>query len=227
MPITPADIEALTFSEAKRGYDPKEVDAFLEELSGEVDAMLKKIADLKARLTASDEALEEARKEVGELDAKLGEANLDASADADVVLATERQISQALIVAQQSADNIVKDAKQNADRIRNEADQKAREVIRQALEEKQTELDEIDRLKASREEFRNEYKSLLQHFLDDVEVVFPAGKEPVIPANSHQTDHTTQNPESNPASSAPAPRQADLEGTVLMQETELDLDDLD
>ena len=50
---------------------------------------------------------------------------------------------------------------------------KAREVIRQALAEKQTELDEIDRLKQSREDFRAEYRKLLQHFLDDADSVFP------------------------------------------------------
>ena len=87
--------------------------------------------------------------------------------------ATEHQISQVLIVAQQSADKIVSDARTNAETIRSEADQKAREVIRQALAEKQSELDEIDRLKQSREEFRNEYKKLLQHFIDDADSVFP------------------------------------------------------
>ena len=50
MAITPADIQAQTFSEAKRGYDPAEVDVFLETLSSEVDAMLAKIVDLKGRL---------------------------------------------------------------------------------------------------------------------------------------------------------------------------------
>ena len=54
MAITPADIQAQTFSEAKRGYDPAEVDVFLEMLSSEVDAMLAKIVDLKGRLTATD-----------------------------------------------------------------------------------------------------------------------------------------------------------------------------
>ena len=33
MAITPADIQAQTFSEAKRGYDPGEVDVFLERLA--------------------------------------------------------------------------------------------------------------------------------------------------------------------------------------------------
>lgn len=48
MAITPADIEHMTFSEDKKhGYNTDEVDNFLDQLSVEVDAMLKKIADLK------------------------------------------------------------------------------------------------------------------------------------------------------------------------------------
>ena len=53
MAITPAEIDQLTFSPSKHGYDTDEVDNFLERLSGEVDAMLQKIADLKGRLNAS------------------------------------------------------------------------------------------------------------------------------------------------------------------------------
>ena len=87
--------------------------------------------------------------------------------------ASESQISRVLIIAQQSADQLVEDARNNAENIRNEADRKAREVIRQALAEKQNELDEIDRLKQSREDFRSEYKKLLQHFMDDADAVFP------------------------------------------------------
>ena len=61
MAITPADIQAQTFSEAKRGYDPAEVDVFLEQISSEVDAMLNKIVDLKTRLTAAEQQLADAR----------------------------------------------------------------------------------------------------------------------------------------------------------------------
>ncbi len=62
MAITPADIQAQTFSEAKRGYDPAEVDVFLETLSSEVDAMLAKIVDLKGRLTATEQPLADAQR---------------------------------------------------------------------------------------------------------------------------------------------------------------------
>ena len=98
--------------------------------------------------------------------------------------AQERQISAALIAAQQTAEGIVNDANENAERIRNEADAKAREVIRQALTEKQAELEEIDRLKASREEFKAEYLKLIQHFMDDAQNSFPADLMASTPVGS-------------------------------------------
>ena len=108
MAITPADIQAQTFSEAKRGYDPAEVDVFLETLSSEVDAMLAKIVDLKGRLTATE----------------------------------------------------------------------------QQLADTQAELEEIDRLKASREEFKAEYLKLIQHFMDDAQNSFPADLMASTPVGS-------------------------------------------
>lgn len=179
MAITPADIEQQTFSPSKHGYDTEEVDAFLERISTEVDAMLQKIADLKGRLTSTEQQLAAAQAQVANLEERTVApaapvAEVEPSASSDQLAASERQISQVLIVAQQSADKLVADARATAERIRNDADAKAREVIRQALAEKQTELDEIDRLKASREDFRAEYRKLLQHFMDDAESVFPA-----------------------------------------------------
>ena len=176
MAITPADIQAQTFSEAKRGYDPAEVDVFLEQLSSEVDAMLAKIVDLKGRLTDTEQQLADARAQLAQNAA--APAPVQAPAPAPVpapdITASERQISAALIAAQQTADKIVNEANENAERIRNEADAKAREVIRQALAEKQNELEEIDRLKASREQFKAEYLKLIQHFMDDAQNEFPA-----------------------------------------------------
>ena len=196
MAITPADIQAQTFSEAKRGYDPAEVDVFLETLSSEVDAMLAKIVDLKGRLTATEQQLADTQVQLAQAQDAAAQAVPAApvAAPAPDFSAQERQISAALIAAQQTAESIVNDANENADRIRNEADAKAREVIRQALTEKQAELEEIDRLKASREEFKAEYLKLIQHFMDDAQNSFPADLLASTPVGSAASPPTSQAP---------------------------------
>ncbi len=213
MAITPADIEQLTFSPSKHGYDTEEVDAFLDKITAEVDAMLNKIADLKGRLNSSEQQLAASQAQVAQLREQQAAAPAVAQASTyePDYMASERQISQVLIVAQQSADRMLEDARTSADKIRNDAETKAREVIRQALAEKQNELDEIDRLKQSREDFRSEYKKLLQHFMDDADAVFPqaslstpngsAARETAVPAI--------------PSVPTPAPAAPSPEATVL------------
>lgn len=205
MPITPAEIQQKTFSEAKRrGYEPSEVDEFLEQISRDIDAMLRKIADLKNRLTAAEAKNGELQGEIEKVRAEADKAVADARAAVpaaaptapanngkpNIYSATEEQLSAALIVAQQTADRIVAEAKSNAERIRLDADNQARKVIRQALDEKQTELDEIERLKVSRENFRTEYLALIQKFSDAASANFPlitsapSGSEAVAAAPS-------------------------------------------
>ena len=212
MAITPADIEQQTFSPSKHGYDTEEVDAFLEQISSEVDAMLQKIADLKGRLNNTEQQLAAANAQIASLEENAGATQLaapapvvaPAPAPAVDLSVSERQISPVLIVAQQSADKLVAEARDNAERIRNEADQKAREVIRQALAEKQNELDEIDRLKQSREDFRGEYKKLLQHFMDDAEAVMPAAGFVALSAPNGSAGTTHNDAVAVPAPVAPA-----------------------
>ena len=83
MPITPAEIQQKTFSEAKRrGYEPSEVDEFLEQISRDIDAMLRKIADLKNRLTAAEAKNGELQGEIEKVRAEADKAVADARAAA-------------------------------------------------------------------------------------------------------------------------------------------------
>lgn len=225
MAITPAEIDQLCFSPSKKGYDTDEVDAFLERCSSEVDAMLQKIADLKGRLTASEQQLAAAQAQIAQLQSQQPAEDAAPVAAPAGLTASESQISKVLIVAQQSADKIVAEARDNAEKIRNDADQKAREVIRQALAEKQSELDEMDRLKESREQFRDQYKALLQHFMDDADNAFSGQLSTNLPTGSAAAAQA--------AASAAAPAPAyDADATQLAQPSQLpmsgvDVDDLD
>ena len=220
MAITPAEIDNLCFSPSKKGYDTDEVDAFLERCSSEVDAMLQKIADLKGRLTASEQQLAAAQAQIAQLQSQQpAEAAAPVTAPTGLT-ASETQISKVLIVAQQSADKIVAEARDNAEKIRNDADQKAREVIRQALAEKQSELDEMDRLKESREQFRDQYKALLQHFMDDADNAFSGQLSTSLPTGSAAAAQA--------AVSAPAAAPAfDADATQLAQPSQLPMSGVD
>lgn len=233
MAITPAEIDQLTFSPSKHGYDTDEVDNFLERLSGEVDAMLQKIADLKGRLNAAEAQLAASQDQVAQLQAAPAQAPVAAAPTSG---ASEAQISQVLIVAQQSADKMVADAKENAEKIRAEADQKAREVIRQALAEKQSELDEMDRLKASRETFRDEYKALLQHFMDDADNAFADQIVSNLPTGSASAAQASVEPAAEPVQeydadatifAAAAPVAVSTPVAAPMPLSGVDVDDLD
>ena len=108
--------------------------------------------------------------------------------------------------------------------MKEEADQKAREVIRQALAEKQNELDEIDRLKQSREDFRSEYKKLLQHFMDDADSVFPQQTLSSAPNGSGAAPAAAP----RPAVSAPATPASATGSTVATNASfQTDFGDLD
>lgn len=151
MIFTPSDIEKKTFSPSKYGYNTEEVDAFLDLISEEISELFKKIADQKALLESTKQQLE---------DLQTQNAQLKRSVDGGGTRDFEQQASRILTIAQQAADKLVADAQTNAELIRQEADKKAREVIRQALAEKSTELDELERIRQELHELQEQKHTL-------------------------------------------------------------------
>jgi cell division initiation protein len=168
MAIKPSDIDSIAFSPAARGYSTGEVDAFLEQLSEELSVIYRKNNELAARLIASQAQVKQLNKKIAELEQECREAR-----SYDPSNPSSDQISQILIVAQQSADQIVSEAQQTAEKIRDEGDKKAREVIAQVLAESESELREVDRLKKSRSEFRDNYLRMVDYFAREAAAVMP------------------------------------------------------
>lgn len=112
------------FSRVLRGYDPDEVNSFLDKVIAKVEAMVKEI-DEKEKQIASYKVLEEENKKLSDKIAQFSrmEENLKRA-----ILMAEKTSEQIKLTAYQERDIIVSDAKKNANRIVNEALLKAEEI---------------------------------------------------------------------------------------------------
>ncbi len=120
--ITPLDIENKRFSKKTlNGYDPEEVDEFLDELTKDYTIIYKKISD--------------SEKEVEDLTAKM-----------EKYTQIESTLQNTLLMAQSAADEVKNAAQKQADQIIREAESSARQITNNIdiqVTEKRKELEEL------------------------------------------------------------------------------------
>jgi len=199
MALTSSDIHQQSFGASRHGYDPQEVDVFLEKIATEIDEFNRALFEAKNRVEAA-----EARAHIAEQ--QLATRSVSTSS------VTEEQISKAFINAQRSADMLKDEARVEAEKTYRDAELQAREIVRDATTQKQRILGEIERLRESCEKFRTEYLSLLSHFSADAKKMMPTimvaeaglpATQPEEPAPSFVTENdTTYTPAQKPAADA-------------------------
>ena len=163
MPITVSMIEEKEFKTKMRGYDPVEVDEFLDEICDEMVAMQEEIATLNQRLSVAsrgafapvpaavpapipapavvDTVTEEASKKVEE-----------ASEAAQKILAR----------AQKVYDETVAEAKAEAAEILKGATARADSGVDELEQERDSLLKEVEMLKAAARDYRERFLRLIQ-----------------------------------------------------------------
>ena len=180
MAITAQDIHNASFTIDRKGYDVDEVDVFLEHVADEIDELNKLVADLQSQLDGGEMPVS---RDEGDTDAALSEvqaaheaeiAELEAEiADLQEQLAeksaNDSAISQALIVAQRSADDIVAQAKAEASSIVKDADDQADRIVEKAEVDRQKIIEAIRKLESDREDVRVEYRDMLTNFMSDAQ----------------------------------------------------------
>lgn len=189
MAITSEDIQNQSFAIDRKGYDVDEVDVFLEHVADEIDLMNTQIRDLEMELEEAREALAAAEAStpdvsgasaageasaddasIGELQGLIAEKD-DIIADLEAQLAekaaNDSAISQALIIAQRSADEIIVKANAQASETMQDAREEADRILNRANADKQEVLDAIRKLEDEREDAREGYADLLRGFIDD------------------------------------------------------------
>jgi cell division initiation protein len=148
--LTPTDVHNKEFHRKMRGYAEDEVDEFLDEIVREFEALLRDRDQTRLQL-------EEA------------ERNLTRFHE------LEEHLQRALVVAQQTADDLRQNAQKEAELLLREAQQRAEQVIEQA----RTQVREVERDFAERRRELEVWKAKVRSLLES-ELTLLAN-EPITP----------------------------------------------
>ena len=150
MKITPMDISNKEFKKGLRGYNPEEVDEFLDEIVDNYEELYKDNALLKEKVSALSEKIEHYGK-------------------------IENTIQNTLLLAQNAAEQARSSAKKEADLLVKNANDTAQKILDKAHADVVQINDEFDRIKQEfikfRAKFRNFMNTQLETF-DDLEKDF-------------------------------------------------------
>ncbi|MGI9054099.1 MAG: DivIVA domain-containing protein [Ilumatobacteraceae bacterium] len=114
MALSPQRIREANFKSARRGYDQTEVDSFVQEVAGALEAAQNDATAMEARARAAVARLQELTQgQPGEMRSAAAPADIDVKAHVDEA----ETISRALLLAQRTADQTVADAQVEADRL--------------------------------------------------------------------------------------------------------------
>lgn len=148
MPITSLEIKDKTFSTKFRGFNPEEVDEFLDIVVRDYETLVRSnyekeqhIKNLEERLSYFDEIKE-----------SLSQSVLIAQDTAERVKQSANERSQ----------NIIKQAEQDAQRLLDEAKYKANEILRQATDNAKKVAVETEELKNKSRVFHQRLKSTIE-----------------------------------------------------------------
>ena len=156
--LTPLDVRNKRgdFKKLMRGYDPTEVDVFLELVAERLEALVRENIQLRDRTTSL----------AAQVEAQAGR---------------EQAVQDALVTAQELRKDMREQSQREADHIMREAESEARRLIAEAEAEVRSRLrgverqmdqsrDSLQELERRRHRFLQEFRGLLQRELDVVEV---------------------------------------------------------
>jgi DivIVA domain-containing protein len=173
MDVTPQVINEVEFHQKMRGYDPDEVDDFLERVAVAVAQLTERLHESEARAATADRrALELERKvrELGERPAAKEGGDETETITRTLVLA-QKTADAAVKEANDEAQRTVADARQQADALMSEAQQKSQQLVSDAEadarktseETRQRVVDEIVELEEAREALKADHGILERH----------------------------------------------------------------
>jgi cell division initiation protein len=136
MNLTPLDIRKQEFRKALRGFDPDEVQAFLDMVGAEYERLLEKNKQLEHRLIELETKLKDYRE-------------------------SEKNLRETLLNVQEVKKQSEESSRKQADLIIKESELKALEIIEMARKQARQMRDEVSILKTQKESFINRLRQIL------------------------------------------------------------------
>lgn len=144
MSITPLDIHNKEFRVVLRGFDRNEVDEFLDQIIKDIESLMRENVELKDKSGSLAEKLEHYH-------------------------ALEQTLHNALVVAQETAENVKSGAKREAQLITKEAELKAERMVDEAISKVRRMTSEVEELRKQAQVFRARLSNLLKAQLEMLE----------------------------------------------------------
>ncbi len=141
--ITPLEIQNKQFSKRMRGFDENEVDEFLDRLTEDYEALYRENANLKDRI----QILEDKIKHYNDM---------------------EESLQNALILAQNTAEEATKNAYEKGELIIKQAEGEAQKILERANEKIMDVEQQYQETKRQMYIFRTRFKTLLEAQLEAV-----------------------------------------------------------
>lgn len=161
MPITVAMIEEKEFKTKMRGYDPVEVDEFLDEICDEMVAMQEEISTLQSRLNQAPRAEAPFVPAPAAMPVPAPVPAPSKAEKAETEEASEA-VQRLLAKAQKVYDETVAEAKAEADKILSGAHTRADSGLSDLEEERKALEEEIEMLKAAAKDYRERFERLVE-----------------------------------------------------------------
>lgn len=145
MTLTPMDIHNKEFERSFRGYSVEDVDEFLDRVAKDMEQLIREAAELKDQLNSVKEKISTYQK-------------------------LEETMHNAIMVAQEAADDVKQSANREADMIRREAEREGQRIIEDARYRASRILVENEDLHKQAQIFKMRFRSFMEAQLAALEM---------------------------------------------------------
>jgi DivIVA domain-containing protein len=181
MALTPDDVVTKQFQHVrfKEGFDPDEVDDFLDEIVVEWRKTIAENDELKAKVASLESGAGKAPAVAAAPAAPLGMDGQPAAASAGIIELAQRLHDEHIAEGKAKRDQLIADAQTQASQIVSEAEARGREEMARLDRERSTLEGRITELRQFERDYRAQLRTFIEGHLRDLETSPSSGQAPV------------------------------------------------